>query len=142
MTEMVGAARSGAIRADAGSDCGKVPNRIRGATVASASPAVEAAVMTQNTIVALAVLGVAGQAFAAAPALAGGGALLGVQGPLRAVRSMLWGYELWAAFLIAAIGTGGSLFFSEVAHFVPCELCWYQRICMYPLSLTLLLAAR
>ena len=29
--------------------------------------------------------------------------------------------------------TAGSLFFSEVAHFVPCELCWYQRICMYPL---------
>src|SRR2546430_17602949 len=33
-----------------------------------------------------------------------------------------------------------SLFFSEIAHFVPCELCWYQRICMYPLSITTLLA--
>ena len=26
-----------------------------------------------------------------------------------------------------------SLFFSEVLHFTPCVLCWYQRICMYPL---------
>ena len=25
----------------------------------------------------------------------------------------------------------GSLYFSEVAHFVPCTLCWFQRIGMY-----------
>src|SRR6478609_11280024 len=65
----------------------------------------------------------------------------GVRRPLAAVRDLLWGYELWLAFLVAAIATGGSLFFSEIAHFVPCELCWYQRICMYPLSITTLLAA-
>ena len=97
--------------------------------------------MTHDVIVALSVLGVAGQVLGAAlilAALAGAG---GARGPLRAIRRLLWGYELWAAFLVAAIATGGSLFFSEVAHFVPCELCWYQRICMYPLSiLTLLLA--
>ncbi|MFQ5409937.1 MAG: disulfide bond formation protein B, partial [Anaerolineales bacterium] len=29
----------------------------------------------------------------------------------------------------------GSLYFSEVAGFVPCKLCWYQRILMYPLTL-------
>lgn len=29
----------------------------------------------------------------------------------------------------------GSLYFSEVAAFVPCKLCWYQRILMYPLTL-------
>ena len=40
-----------------------------------------------------------------------------------------------------SLATGGSLFFSEVAHFFPCELCWYQRICMYPLSITTLLVA-
>jgi disulfide bond formation protein DsbB len=39
------------------------------------------------------------------------------------------------------VATGGSLFFSEIAHFVPCELCWYQRICMYPLSILTLFAA-
>ena len=58
-----------------------------------------------------------------------------------AVRGWLWGYELWAAFVVAAVATGGSLFFSEVAGFVPCELCWFQRICMYPLSLLTLFAA-
>jgi disulfide bond formation protein DsbB len=35
----------------------------------------------------------------------------------------------------------GSLYFSEVAHFVPCTLCWYQRIAMYPLAVILTIAA-
>jgi disulfide bond formation protein DsbB len=48
---------------------------------------------------------------------------------------------LWLAFLVAATATAGSLYFSEVAHFIPCNLCWYQRIAMYPLSLILLIAA-
>jgi disulfide bond formation protein DsbB len=57
------------------------------------------------------------------------------------MRRAVWGYELWLAFLVAALATGGSLFFSEVAHFAPCELCWYERICMYPLALVMLFAA-
>ena len=98
--------------------------------------------MTHDTIVALAVLGVVGQVIAALLILIGLAALAGGRVPLRAARRLLWGYELWAAFVVAAIATGGSLFFSEIAHFIPCELCWYQRICMYPLSiLTLFLAA-
>jgi disulfide bond formation protein DsbB len=97
--------------------------------------------MTHDVIVGIAVLGVIGQVLGGALILVGLAALAGARGPLRAIRRLLWGYELWAAFLVAAIATGGSLFFSEVAHFVPCELCWYQRICMYPLSiLTLFLA--
>ena len=48
---------------------------------------------------------------------------------------------LWIAFLVAATSTAGSLYFSEVADFVPCHLCWYQRIAMYPLSLLLVIAA-
>ncbi len=36
------------------------------------------------------------------------------------------------AFLIALIATLGSLFYSEIAQFEPCRLCWYQRIFMYP----------
>ncbi|MFD2657714.1 disulfide oxidoreductase [Gracilibacillus thailandensis] len=36
----------------------------------------------------------------------------------------------WAASLMA---TMGSLFYSEIMKFIPCELCWYQRILMYPL---------
>ena len=37
------------------------------------------------------------------------------------------------AFLVATVCMAGSLYFSEVAHFPPCHLCWLQRFCMYPL---------
>jgi disulfide bond formation protein DsbB len=97
--------------------------------------------VTHDVTVGLAALGVAGQVLAGLLILVGLAALLGARAPLQAVRSALWGYELWAAFLVAAIATGGSLFFSEVAGYVPCELCWFQRICMYPLSLLLLFLA-
>nr|PZN22476.1 MAG: disulfide bond formation protein B [Chloroflexota bacterium] len=42
------------------------------------------------------------------------------------------------ALLAAWIATCGSLFMSEVLHWIPCLLCWYQRILMYPLSVILL----
>lgn len=45
---------------------------------------------------------------------------------------------VFASWLLAAVATLGSLFFSEVMKFPPCILCWYQRICMYPLVLILL----
>jgi disulfide bond formation protein DsbB len=97
--------------------------------------------VTHAAIVALAVVGVAGQVLVALLAFVGIAALVGIRAPLERLRAALWGYELWVAFVVAAVATGGSLFFSEIAGFVPCELCWYQRICMYPLSLTTLLAA-
>ena len=40
---------------------------------------------------------------------------------------------LFLAWLVAIVSTLGSLFFSEVMFFIPCTLCWYQRIAMYPL---------
>jgi disulfide bond formation protein DsbB len=97
--------------------------------------------VTHDVIVVLAVLGVIGQVLAASLLLVALLAAIGIGGPLLLVRRALWGYELWAAFLVTAIATGGSLFFSQVAGFIPCELCWYQRICMYPLSIVTLLAA-
>ncbi len=48
---------------------------------------------------------------------------------------------VWLAFLVAAGATLGSLYFSEIADFVPCRLCWFQRIAMYPLSVVLLVGA-
>lgn len=36
------------------------------------------------------------------------------------------------ALIVATTATLGSLFYSEVAKFTPCELCWWQRILMYP----------
>ncbi len=97
--------------------------------------------MTQHTITLLAALGVAGQVLAGLGLLFGALAVLGIRRPLEAVRSAIWGYELWAAFIVSSIATGGSLFFSEIAGFIPCELCWYQRVCMYPLSILTLFAA-
>jgi disulfide bond formation protein DsbB len=97
--------------------------------------------VTHDVIVTLAVLGVIGQAVVALLVLLVLLWLAGFRKPLTRVRSLIWGYELWLAFLVAAIATGGSLFLSEVANFPPCELCWFQRICMYPLTVTTLLAA-
>jgi disulfide bond formation protein DsbB len=47
---------------------------------------------------------------------------------------------LFFALIIAFVATGGSLFYSVAAGFVPCELCWFQRIFMYPLAILLGLA--
>ena len=44
---------------------------------------------------------------------------------------------LFICWLIASISTLGSLFFSEIMKFSPCVLCWYQRICLFPLVLML-----
>lgn len=53
------------------------------------------------------------------------------------IRSM----SLWMGWLVAAVATAGSLYYSIGADYVPCELCWYQRICIYPFAVILLVAA-
>ncbi len=97
--------------------------------------------MVHDVIVALAGLAVAGQVIVALAVLVGLLALVGVRGPLESVRGWLWGYELWGGFVVASIATGGSLFFSEIAGYIPCDLCWFQRVTMYPLSILLLFLA-
>lgn len=47
---------------------------------------------------------------------------------------------IFLSWMIAVVATAGSLFFSEVMKFIPCNLCWYQRILMYPLTILLLVA--
>lgn len=44
---------------------------------------------------------------------------------------------VFGAWVIAASATLGALFFGEVMQLPPCLLCWYQRICMFPLALIL-----
>jgi disulfide bond formation protein DsbB len=44
---------------------------------------------------------------------------------------------VFGGWLIAAASVLGALFFSEVMALPPCLLCWYQRICMFPLVLIL-----
>lgn len=46
-------------------------------------------------------------------------------------------YALFISWVIALVAMLGSLYFSEIRQFVPCTMCWYQRICMYPLVLIL-----
>ncbi|MFJ7827731.1 disulfide oxidoreductase [Psychrobacillus sp. NPDC096623] len=41
---------------------------------------------------------------------------------------------MWTVALTATLG---SLYFSEIKGYEPCDLCWYQRILMYPLVLIL-----
>ncbi|HEX5578178.1 MAG TPA: disulfide oxidoreductase [Candidatus Limnocylindria bacterium] len=64
-----------------------------------------------------------------------------VIGRQDAIRGAIGPGGLWLAFAVALTATAGSLYFSEVAHMVPCTLCWYQRIAMYPLALMLGIAA-
>jgi disulfide bond formation protein DsbB len=65
----------------------------------------------------------------------------GFSGLKRSAWSTLGPSALWLAFAVALTATLGSLYLSEVAHFVPCKLCWYQRIAMYPLVPILFVAA-
>lgn len=45
--------------------------------------------------------------------------------------------SLFIAWIVAITATLGSLYFSEIKGYTPCELCWYQRILMYPLAIVL-----
>jgi disulfide bond formation protein DsbB len=70
---------------------------------------------------------------------------------VRAARPRArWPMELLAAVqpvalvvaaAVAIVATLGSLYYSEVANFPPCRLCWFQRIGMYPLAVILPIAA-
>lgn len=44
---------------------------------------------------------------------------------------------LFLCWLLAGVSTAGSVFFSHVMEFAPCVLCWYQRICLFPLVIIL-----
>jgi disulfide bond formation protein DsbB len=48
---------------------------------------------------------------------------------------------IYPAWIVATVALLGSLYFSEVLLYVPCTLCWYQRILMYPLAIILAVAA-
>ncbi len=48
--------------------------------------------------------------------------------------SFLYAYAAW---VLAMVATLGSLFLGEVMKLPPCSLCWYQRICLFPLTVIL-----
>lgn len=77
-------------------------------------------------------------------------AVIAVGAAAAAVVGRLGGRESWVpdgrtalvwALGIATVATLGSLTFSEVFHFTPCRLCWWQRYAMYPLVPILAVAA-
>lgn len=45
---------------------------------------------------------------------------------------------LYLALIQAIVALLGSLYFSNVLMYPPCVLCWYQRIAMFPLFITLI----
>ena len=63
------------------------------------------------------------------------------RGSVDGLRGAIGPVALWLAFAVALTATSGSLYFSEVAGFPPCTLCWYQRIAMYPQVIILGVAA-
>ena len=51
------------------------------------------------------------------------------------IEKKVW--VLYFAWLVSVLATLGSLYFSELKGFIPCDLCWFQRIFMYPLVVIL-----
>lgn len=49
-------------------------------------------------------------------------------------------YSLFVGLLVSVMAMAGSLYYSAVLKFAPCELCWYQRIFMYPQVIVFLVA--
>lgn len=42
--------------------------------------------------------------------------------------------------VVSLVATLGSLYFSEIEGYIPCTLCWYQRIFMYPILLIIIVS--
>jgi len=62
-----------------------------------------------------------------------------IKGPDAAL--VLGDKAIWLAWIVALVAMVGSLIYSEVIHFEPCRLCWFQRIAMYPMAIILLVGA-
>lgn len=65
----------------------------------------------------------------------------GWRSALDSLRDAIGPQALGLAAAVALVCTAGSLYLSEVAHFIPCRLCWAQRFFMYPLGPVLAVAA-
>jgi disulfide bond formation protein DsbB len=55
-------------------------------------------------------------------------------------RTLVDRYGLLALFLFSAASLAGTLVLQYVVNLQPCALCWWQRICMYPIPLISLIA--
>jgi disulfide bond formation protein DsbB len=112
--------------------------------VAVAPPMLAATPSVETASLFFALLAVIAQAATVAALVLGCAALAGstrARSALRAVQAEVAQTGRWLAAGVAAVCTAGSLWFSEVAGFPPCRLCWYQRFAMYPLVVLLAVAA-
>lgn len=57
--------------------------------------------------------------------------------PMKKIGSWFIKNSLFIAWIQALVGMVVSLYFSEILHYAPCDLCWYQRILLYPLAIIL-----
>lgn len=58
----------------------------------------------------------------------------------KAVLTFFGSNAIFFALLVALGSVAGSLFYSEIAHFAPCLLCWWQRVLLYPQAAILFVA--
>jgi len=85
------------------------------------------------------VLTLVADAVVVAGALLGVAALVSKRARVRAldVARFVGPQAVLVAWIVALVTMLGSLYYSEHAGYLPCELCWYQRILMYPLVIVL-----
>ncbi len=68
--------------------------------------------------------------------------ILSKRRPDHSVTQLMNRVSLPLAVLIVSVAVLGSLYFSQIALYEPCNLCWWQRVCMFPLLIILILAWR
>ncbi len=52
---------------------------------------------------------------------------------MKKIKSYITENIAYIALMQAIISMLGSLYYSEVRGYIPCQLCWYQRILIYPI---------
>jgi len=60
----------------------------------------------------------------------------------REIINFVGSHAIALSFFTALASLSGSLFYSNVVGFVPCELCWWQRIFLYPQVILFLTALK
>lgn len=59
---------------------------------------------------------------------------------LKKVIASIRSYSLLLAWLTSVAGTAGALVAQYAFNMQPCMLCWYQRVCLFPLVVILAVA--
>lgn len=58
---------------------------------------------------------------------------------IQNVKQFIIRNALYLALIQAIVAFLWSMYFSDIMHLKPCILCWYQRIAMFPLFITLII---